>query len=328
MLKSFKEKLHLIDKNSFEQAAIELFHFQAVQNPVYAEYLEYLGIKSGQINEIQQIPFLPITLFKHKTIKSGNWEEETYFESSGTTGMHVSKHYIEDITYYHHNSAHIFQLFYGSPSNYIMLALLPSYLQRKRSSLVAMLDHLIQLTGSENSGFYLYEEADMMKKLRKLHADKGKRIMLFGVTYALLDLAEHYCEDLNEVIIVETGGMKGRREELIRQEVHERLKNSFNVPVIHSEYGMTELMSQAYSKGEGIYKTPPWMKVFTREINDPFSIDNGLSYGVINVIDLANMHSCAFIATEDLGSIKRDESFEILGRMDNSDARGCNLLLN
>ncbi len=327
-MKSFKENIHLIDQNSFETAALGLFRHQAVHNPVYAKYLEFLGTLPAQIHEIQEIPFLPITLFKQKKIKTGRWKEEEVFESSGTTGMQVSRHYIEDISFYHHISTSIFQSFYGDPKDYIILALLPSYLERKYSSLVRMMDHLIRLTGSDDSGFYLYNENELIRKLRKLRSINGKKIMLFGVTYALLDFAEHFDEDLNGMIIVETGGMKGRREELIRRDVHEILKQRFNVPVVHSEYGMTELISQAYSMGEGLYKAPPWMKVYTREINDPFSIDNGLSYGVINVIDLANVHSCAFIATEDLGSVKSDESFEILGRMDNSDTRGCNLLLN
>ena len=328
MLKSFKENIYSIGGKSFKTAALRLFRYQAVHNPVYAEYLDYIGSEPDQIEELQQIPFMPITLYKQKKIKTGEWEEKEVFESSGTTGMQVSRHYVEDISFYHQVSTSIFQSFYGDPADYIILALMPSCLERKNSSLVRMVDHLIQLTGSEDSGFYLYKEEDLMRKLLKLRSGSGKKIMLFGVTYALLDLADHFQEELGDVIIMETGGMKGRREELIRQEVHERLKKSFNVSHIHSEYGMTELLSQAYSPGEGLYRTPPWMKVYTREINDPFSIDNRLTFGVINVIDLANIHSCAFIATDDLGSVKNDGCFEILGRMDNSDTRGCNLLLN
>jgi hypothetical protein len=250
------------------------------------------------------------------------------FESSGTTGTELSRHYIQDLDFYYEVSTSVFQLFYGDPRRYIILALLPSYLERKSSSLVRMVDHLIRLSQSADSGFFLKNEEKLIDKLKYLKGRSGKKILLFGVTFALLDLAEKFDEDLKDVIIVETGGMKGRREEIIRQEVHERLQKSFHVEQIHSEYGMTELMSQAYSKGQGIYVTPPWMRVFTREINDPFTIDNGLKYGVINIIDLANIHSCAFIATDDLGAVKGSNRFEILGRIDNSDTRGCNLMLN
>ncbi len=328
MLKSFKENIYSIGDNSFKRTAMDLFRYQAEHNLVYAEFIELIGANPDEIVEVRQIPFLPITLYKSKKIVTGDWEEKEVFESSGTSGMQVSRHYIEDISFYDRISYTIFQSFYGDPADYVILALLPTYLEKKHSSLIRMVNHLIRLTGSEDSGFYLYNEEQLIRKLKKLPEDSGKKIMLFGVTYALLDLADHFNTDLGNVIIMETGGMKGRREELTRQEVHERLKKSFNVSHIHSEYGMTELLSQAYSSGEGLYRTPPWMKVYTREINDPFFIDNSLSYGVINVIDLANIHSCAFIATEDLGSVKSDGSFEVLGRMDNSDTRGCNLLLN
>lgn len=327
-MKSFKENIHSINESSFETAALDLFHYQATHNPVYAEYIDAIGIKTEEVDHLYKIPFLPITLFKHRKIKTGLWTVKEVFESSGTSGMQVSKHYMEDISYYHQISTDIFKWFYGNPSDYIMLALLPSYLERKNSSLIRMVDHLIKLTGSNDSGFYLYNDEDLIKKLLKLRFESRKKIILFGVTYALLDLADHFHEDLSGVIIMETGGMKGRKEELIREEVHERLKKRFNVSMIHSEYGMTELISQAYSSGDGLFRSPPWLKILTREINDPLTIETGLSYGVINVIDLANVHSCAFIATEDLGSVKKDGSFEILGRMDNSDTRGCNLLLN
>ncbi|MBR9997812.1 MAG: acyl transferase [Cyclobacteriaceae bacterium] len=328
-LKSFKDKIHLINRDTFKTAAFDLFRFQAVHNELYARYLKSLGLDPSQITGIEQIPFLPISFFKRRVVKTGNWKEEDVFLSSGTSGMEVSRHYVEDIDFYDHITTRIFRSFYGDPSDYVILALLPSYLERGHSSLVRMTDRLIRQTGSEDSGFFLRNEGELINKLKNLLSVPGRKILLFGVTYALLDLAEKYDVNLGDgAIIMETGGMKGRREELIRRDVHERLCRSFHVPVIHSEYGMTELMSQAYSKGEGIYRTPPWMKIYTREINDPFCIDNSLSYGVINVIDLANIHSCAFIATDDLGSVKGENTFEILGRMDNSDTRGCNLLLN
>jgi len=327
-LKSFKENIHSIDEFSFENAALNLFRYQARHNAVYAEYIDALGIKKQEVDHLFKIPFLPIALFKHRKIKTGHWPEAGVFESSGTTGMQVSRHYVEDFAFYHQISTKIFKWFYGDPADYIILALLPSYLEKKNSSLIRMVDHLIKLTESDDSGFYLDNVEDLMQRILKLRLESTKKIMLFGVTYALLDLADYFQEDLSGVTIMETGGMKGRREELIREEVHARLKRSFNVSTIHSEYGMTELFSQAYSSGDGLFRSPPWLKILTREINDPLTMDLGLSHGVINVIDLGNVHSCAFIATEDLGSVKNDGSFEILGRMDNSDTRGCNLLLN
>lgn len=328
MLKSFKDKIQLVDKNTFNKTATDLFFYQVRQNPIYREFITYLGIDYNEIKEIQQIPFLPISLFKHKIIKTGDWNEQKIFESSGTTGKEISRHYIEDILYYQIVSSVNFRFFYGDPKSYIILALLPSYLERRQSSLVYMIDHLIKLTCSEDSGFYLHDMEALILKLQKLKARSQRKIIILGVTFALLDLAEKYKEDLSDVIIMETGGMKGRREEIIRREVHEILQSSFNVKRIHSEYGMTELMSQAYSSGNGLFRSPPWMKIFIREINDPLTIQKGPSFGAINIIDLANIHSCAFIATEDLGKINEDESFEILGRLDNSDTRGCNLLLN
>jgi len=328
MLKSFKQKLVSVDKNSFKQSALELFRYQAVHNPVYSLYLDLIGTDLDNINEIHKIPFMPISFFKHKKIKTGHWQEEEVFESSGTTGGPVSRHYIQDLKFYQQVTFSIFHSFYGNPEEYVLLALLPSYLEQKHSSLVRMVDFLIRRTGSVHSGFFLHNEEELIDRLDYLQRKSRKKIILFGITFALMDLAERFNRVFKDVIIMETGGMKGRREEIIRQEVHERLIESFHVGSIHSEYGMTELMSQAYSKGDGIYKNPPWMKVFTREITDPLSIDNELGYGALNVIDLANFHSCAFIATEDLGVIHGEDGFEILGRIDNSDTRGCNLMLN
>jgi hypothetical protein len=326
-LKSFKEKVHLIGADSFKPAALELFRFQAANNEFYARYIRKTGIDPEDVTEIEHIPFLPIRFFKEVPVKTGEWLEEKIFMSSGTTGMEISRHYVEDLDFYLNTATCIFNTFYGDPEKYVILALLPSYLERGQSSLVAMMHHLIRLSGSEDSGFYLNNEEELAGKLKKLLQSTDRKILLFGVTFALLDLAEKYDHDLQGVIVMDTGGMKGRREELIRKEVHKRLTDRFNVSIIHSEYGMTELMSQAYARGEGIYTAPPWMRVYSREINDPFCINNGLTYGVLNVVDLANIHSCAFIATDDLGAVNENNTFEILGRMDNTDTRGCNLLL-
>ncbi len=254
--------------------------------------------------------------------------ESKIYESSGTTINTQSKHYIEDEKFYDNISELIFKMFYGDPEDYEFLALLPSYLERGDSSLVHMVRNLINKSGSGNTGFYLDDYGLLHRKIKDMLSHSDRKIILWGVTFALLDFAEKYPMDLKNVIILETGGMKGRREELTRAEIHNILMTQFNVGSIHSEYGMTELLSQAYSSGKGIFKIPPWMRIFTRDIYDPFAVNNQLNQGVINIIDLANVHSCAFIATDDLGRVHPDGSFEVLGRLDNSDLRGCNLLLN
>jgi phenylacetate-coenzyme A ligase PaaK-like adenylate-forming protein len=327
-LKSFKKRLKYVDKDGFADFSLELFNYQVKNNSVYREYVEGIDVDSSKIERPEDIPFLPISTFKHRDVKTGSWEEVMIFESSGTTGMETSKHYIEDLEFYKEGSTSIFTHFYGEPEDYVILALLPSYLERDNSSLIYMVNNLISLSGCVESGFYLSNLEELNDKLTELLKTPKKKVMLWGVTFALIEFAEKYPMDLKETIIVETGGMKGRGEELVRAEVHAILRQKFNVENIHSEYGMTELMSQAYALKDGLYRCPPWMRIYTREINDPFCLCEPGQQGVINIIDLANIHSCAFIATEDLGRIYQDGSFEVLGRLDNSDMRGCNLLLD
>ncbi len=323
--KSFKDSLYSVNEGNFEDIALQLFHFQAQNNQVYHQYLHYLNCKTDQIRLLAEIPFLPISFFKSHIVKTDFWQPEITFTSSGTTGTLTSKHEVFDLSFYLDLSEHIFTQFYGAPSDYHFLALLPSYLERKGSSLIAMMDHLIRQSKSEHSGFYLHNYDELVNKLLTLKGSERK-IILWGVSFALLDLAEAYELDLSNCIVIETGGMKGRRKEWIREELHKFLCKRFNLGAIQSEYGMTELMSQAYSSGNGYYQCPPWMKVLVRDINDPFSVINGKT-GEIKVIDLANFHSCAFIETQDLGQIDQNGNFEVLGRLDNSDIRGCNLLV-
>jgi len=323
--KSFRDTLYSVNEQNFEDIALRLFRFQAKNNPVYSQYLQYLKCPVAEITSIQKIPFLPIGFFKTHEIKTGEWLPQVEFTSSGTTGMSTSRHAVNDLSYYLNLSEYIFKQFYGSANEFHFLALLPSYLERTGSSLIAMMDHLIKQSKSPHSGFYLHNHADLVKKLNALRG-ADRPIILWGVSFALLDLAEAYELDLHDCIVLETGGMKGRRKEWIRDELHLFLTKRFNIEAVHSEYGMTELMSQAYSKGGGYYQTPSWMKVLVRDINDPFLVVNS-KVGGINVIDLANFHSCAFIETQDLGRIGQNGSFEILGRIDNSDVRGCNLLV-
>jgi phenylacetate-coenzyme A ligase PaaK-like adenylate-forming protein len=323
--KSFEDSLYSVNESNFQDIALRLFRFQAENNLVYNQYLNFLNCNVDEIQSLEEIPFLPISFFKTKPIKTGNWQPEVEFSSSGTTGVTTSKHLVRDVSFYLRLSENIFERFYGSCENFHFLALLPSYLERKGSSLIAMMNHFIERSKSLHSGFYLNNHDELKRKLQFLKDDE-KRVILWGVSFALLDLAESGEIDLSECIVIETGGMKGRRKESIRQDVHEYLSSRFHVNSIHSEYGMTELMSQAYSHSNGYYKTPPWMKILVREINDPFSIISTKT-GMINVVDLANFHSCAFIETQDLGRIDDKGSFEVLGRIDNSDMRGCNLLV-
>lgn len=327
-MNSFKEKIFSVTEKNFDEAALSLFHYQAQNNPVYRLYLKNLGINHDPINQVPSIPFLPIRLFKSQIIKTGLWTEEIIFESSGTSSEKISYHYIEDIGYYHRTAGSIFNRFYGDLSGYVIIALLPSYLERKNSSLINMMDNFIRLTGSPDSGFYLNKNGELLNIIRRVSLNKKKRLILWGVTYALIDLAQCCEVNLKDSIVIETGGMKGRREDMVREEVHKILYDHFQSESIHSEYGMAELLSQAYSTRSGEFKTPPWMKILLRDINDPFDMASDLKFGAVNIIDLANVHSCAFIETEDLGQLNRDGTFEILGRVDNSDIRGCNMLLN
>ncbi|MBL7871642.1 MAG: acyl transferase [Cyclobacteriaceae bacterium] len=323
--KSFEDSLYSVNEGNFEVIALRLFRFQAQNNPVYHQYLSFLNCNIDEIKSLEKIPFLPIGFFKTKLIKTGAWQAEAEFLSSGTTGITTSQHLVKDISFYTRLSENIFEQFYGPCTNYHFLALLPSYLERKGSSLIVMMNHFINMSKSSHSGFYLTNHKELAHKLQSLKNDK-KRVILWGVSFALLDFAESGQIDLSNCIIIETGGMKGRRNELIRRDIHEYLTAQFNVKAIHSEYGMTELMSQAYSEQNGYYQCPPWMKVFVRDINDPFTLVKGRA-GAINIIDLANFHSCAFIETQDLGRIDENGNFEVMGRIDNSDSRGCNLLV-
>lgn len=312
--------------SDFEKTALEIFRQQYQSVKVYHDFVNYLGIDAGKINSLENIPFLPVELFKFHKILSNNQTEEIVFTSSGTSGSIQSKHYVAGKSLYEESFTRAFTIFYGSVNDYCILALLPSYLERSGSSLVYMMDRLIKMTGHPDSGFYLDQHDALVKKVVELKKS-GQKTLLLGVSFALLELAEKYSVDLSGVIIMETGGMKGRGTEITREELHSRLKNSFNVKAIHSEYGMTELLSQAYSKGNGIFRTPPWMKILIRDSHDPLEILSPGKTGTVNIIDLTNIHSCAFISTSDLGKTHPDESFEILGRMDYSDIRGCNLMI-
>lgn len=319
---SFEEVLHRVNDQSFDEIALKLFHFQAKNNPIYSQYIRHLGIRAGSVDDPSRIPYLPVSFFKNHEIKTGNWSTQTVFTSSGTTGMVSSKHEVHSMKFYLENAARSFTFFYGNPADYIFLALLPSYVERGGSSLIAMIEDFINRGGG---GFYHNNRNGLLEALKK---NEGKKIILWGVTYALLDLAETNPQlDLSNCIVLETGGMKGRRREITREELHESLGRMLNVGKIHSEYGMTELMSQAYSTGNGLFRTPPWMRIVLRDPEDPLEVLKRQGRGGINVIDLANIRTCAFIETQDLGKMGQGGSFEVLGRMDNSDVRGCNLLV-
>lgn len=326
---SFKERIFTSSASETETLALEVFHFQAANCEVYKTYLQYLDINLGQIKSVHDIPYLPIAFFKDAVVKSGQWREEKLFESSGTTQQIVkSHHYVKDVGFYDKVCLNIFESVYGPIENCHILGLLPSYLEREGSSLVHMVHMLINRSGSDDSGFYLYNHASLKQKLLSLKDQKnGKKVVLIGVTFALLDFAEQFSMDLSQVVVMETGGMKGRRHEMTRAEVHDFLKSKWGLQKIHSEYGMTELLSQAYSLGDGKYVAPPWMRISTREINDPFG-DSGRRPGIMKVMDLANIDTCSFIETQDLGIASQDGSFEVLGRADNSEMRGCSLMVH
>ncbi len=325
-LQYFKERIFSVDQGNFVSFALSLFRFQAENNWVYKAYIQNLNVDPGKVEALKDIPFLPIEFFKTQVIKTGLWEEMHVFESSGTTGQTTSRHFVEDLAFYHQVSVKAFSLFYGAPQQFQFLALLPSYLEREGSSLVLMVDHFISLSQYQESGFYLDNLPDLVEAL--LRAKERKiPVILLGVTFALLDLAEIQEMDLNDVTMMETGGMKGRRKEMIREELHEIFRQSFKVADISSEYGMTELLSQGYATKDGEFQCPPWMQVLVRDLNDPFNIGLVGKSGGINVIDLANVHSCAFIETKDIGVVDNAGKFRVLGRFDNTDIRGCNLLV-
>lgn len=317
--------LEIYTDSDFKNAAIDTFCYQAENNLVYKQYLSLLHIVPEKIKSIYDIPFLPVSFFKTHKITTSEFSE-TVFTSSGTTGDEVSKHYVKDLSIYNNSFIKCFNLFYDNPDEYCVLALLPSYLEREGSSLVYMVNELIKRTKNKDSGFFLGNTSDLNNILKK-YLNSSQKVLLLGVSYALLDFVEMFPQQLSHnFIVMETGGMKGRKKEITRQELHEKLSVGFGVNNIHSEYGMTELLSQAYSKGNGVYNSPPWMKVLIRDTYDPFQIMSNEKTGGINIIDLANRYSCSFIETQDLGKLHDDGSFEVLGRFDNSQVRGCNLL--
>ncbi|MBC7873370.1 MAG: acyl transferase [Ferruginibacter sp.] len=325
MPEQWNHKVLTVKPANFEALALEIFRFQGGNNPVYKAWLEALNINPVSITSIGEVPFLPVRFFKSHTVQTTSFDPAVIFESSGTTGTTHSRHHIKDISLYRESFKKGFELFYGPVNEWCIIGLLPSYLERRNSSLVYMVDQLVQLSGHPESGFYLDEFEQLAGVLGELEKRKQKTLLI-GVTFALLDFAEKYPRPLYNTVIMETGGMKGRREEMIRPEVHDLLKNAFHVPKVHSEYGMTELLSQAYSKGEGVFNSPPWMKVSVRDEADPFVLKE-VGTGTINIIDLANVYSCSFIATDDAGTVYPDTSFEIRGRIDGSDLRGCSLMI-
>ena len=320
------EIFSISNQKQFEKIALKVFRFQYENNLVYREFCDFLKTDVQKVKTLEQIPFLPIQFFKSHTVISNKNTIQKTFTSSGTTGMTTSKHFVTDISIYEESYRKGFSQFYGNIEDYVILALLPSYLEREGSSLIYMVEDLIQMTTNSESGFYLHNHEELIEKLIRLDTS-GQNVILIGVTYALLDLIEKKSFQLQNTIIMETGGMKGKRKEMIREELHEQLCQGFGVTAIHSEYGMTELLSQAYSLGNGIFECPSWMQILIRDTEDALTYVAEGKSGGINVIDLANINSCSFIATQDLGKKNPNGSFEVLGRFDNSDIRGCNLMV-
>ena len=316
------------DHRTFRDTALKVFYIQADHNPVYRAYIEGIGVDPDSVKSIEQIPFLPIEFFKTQEVILEGKKPELVFESSGTTASSPSRHLVADAAMYRKSFTKGFQQFYGPPEQLCFLALLPSYLERKGSSLVYMMDHLINLSAHPESGFYLDNLKELTQVLEKRADDKVPTLLL-GVSFALLDLAENKPLSLPEsIMVMETGGMKGRRKELVRSELHQILASAMGIKAVHSEYGMTELLSQGYSQGKGIFRAPPWMKVLVRDPNDPLTLIRTGQSGGLNIIDLANLYSCSFLATGDLGRCHEDGGFEVLGRFDHSDIRGCNLMIS
>lgn len=313
------------DTLDFEAAALSLFHFQYNNNAVYRQWCESISVPPASVNAISKIPFLPISFFKTKKVVSGVFEPSLIFESSGTTQTINSQHLVKDGAIYEQSFIAAFEREYGPVKDWCVIGLLPSYLERQHSSLVVMVDKFIRLSTQQESGFYLYEHDKLAEVLQQLEM-RGQKTLLIGVTFGLLDFAEKHALHLKHTIVMETGGMKGRRQEMTRAEVHALLKAGFGVTQVHSEYGMTELLSQAYSKGEGRFHCPPWLRMLVRDEEDPLAVSE-TGRGILNIIDLANVYSCSFIATDDVGVISDDRSFEVWGRVDNSDLRGCSLLV-
>lgn len=332
MYNAFRSRIFSIEQDSdFEEIALQLFLYQAEHNTVYKQYLKLIRKNPALVQSIQDIPFLPVSFFKSQDILTGYQDfipkqEPLLFTSSTTTGAIPGKHVVPEIALYEESFTRAFAQFYGAPSDWCFLALLPSYLERSGSSLVYMAEKLISTSRSEHSGFYLKNYDELIQKLSFVKKEQIPTILL-GVSYALLDVAELKPEKNSNLVVMETGGMKGNRPEMIRENLHAKLKDGFGVDKIHSEYGMTELLSQAYSKGDGLFHTPPWMRILIRDVEDPFQRLPEGRRGGIDIIDLANLHSCAFISTQDLGVVYPDKSFEVIGRFDNSEIRGCNLMI-
>ncbi|AJH16565.1 acyltransferase [Myroides profundi] len=321
-----EEIIQIQTKKDFHRVAMKVFRFQYEHNPVYQQFCNLLNKTPEQVKTLTDVPFLPIEFFKSKDVLSSIDPIKITFTSSGTTGMITSKHHVTDLDYYEYSFRAAFSHFYGNIEDYVVLALLPAYLEREGSSLIYMVEDLIEGSNQPESGFYLHNYEELAKMLINLDKE-GKNVLLIGVTYALLDMIEMQKFNLSNTIIMETGGMKGRRKEMIREELHQVLCEGFGVSKIHSEYGMTELLSQGYSFGDGIFECPPWMDILTRDPEDALTYVEEGKTGGVNVIDLANINSCSFIATQDLGKKYSNGSFEILGRFDHSDIRGCNLMV-
>mgnify|MGYP001312383086 CR=1 FL=1 len=326
-MEQIKNDIFNISNNKqFLNVALRIFRYQAENIPIYNEYLTRLKVDIDNVDSLDKIPFLPIQFFKTHEVKPSMLATEITFTSSGTTGNQTSTHFVVDVNLYKKSFLTSFTKFYGNPKEYCILALLPSYLERQGSSLVYMVDELIKQSGHSESGFFLNEIDELAERLKQLESI-GQKCLLFGVSFALVDFSEKFKLQLNNTIVMETGGMKGRKKEMVREDLHNQLCEAFGITEIHSEYGMTELLSQAYSNGKGIFRCPPWMKVIIRDPYDPFSTLPTQRAGAINIIDLANVYSCSFIQTEDLGKVYDDESFEVLGRMNDAQLRGCNLLV-
>jgi len=323
---NFGKIFNIKNQSSFNKYCLDIYHFQYRNNLVYKKFCNMICENPMNINEITKIPFLPISFFKTKKILSVDKFEKVFY-SSGTTTNSRSKHFISDLKLYEESFIKNFKNNYGELNKYTIIALLPNYYENESSSLIYMVEKLIKLTKSNESGFFLDDYTNLSKKLNQLDSNNDRKTILIGVPYALLDLLDFNQFCLNNTIIMETGGMKGRRKELVRNELHEKLKSGFGVNQIHSEYGMTELHSQAYSKGNGVFSTPAWMKVLIRDVNDAQNLNFNKKSGAINIIDLANYNSCSFIATDDMGKFVSESEFEVIGRIDNSDVRGCNLLV-
>ena len=319
------EGLFSLSETGFTARALDIFRFQYAENALYRQYVQTLGVAPAAVKTLEAIPFLPVSFFKTHTVRTTDFEPQTIFESSGTTGMVSSRHEVKDLDLYRRSFTAAFERFYGPVTDWCIIGLLPAYLERSHSSLVLMVHELIGASGRPESGFYLYEHQALHDLLKKLE-QQGQKTLLIGVTFALLDFAEAYTMQLHHTVIMETGGMKGRRKEITRTELHAFLTQRLGLKTIHAEYGMTELLSQAYSDGNGLFTCPPWMKVLVRKEDDPLDVTRQ-GEGIINIIDLANIWSCAFIATDDVGRIDPAGHFEVSGRVDNSDIRGCSLLV-